>query len=303
MKKRIACVAVAPLLLGILAGTCLADPPEPCVNIPSLPCGSMPYLTGEQTWIPDPEEYDWTPNRLPAALISFRTGNYCNATSSGNYRGLQDWWYKYDDVAEYEGDMAAFTNLVARLNDAYDSGYRRIILNLPAGTVIGQDVSGSQWWGMPEWKRDAFTCLIIDWLVEKPDTQFEVYSAFPVNEPDSLCMESNAFTELTEDGACGSGGEFMYYPCSGSGNAWPPSAFVQSDVCNFHTNIQPWQYLGITRVWLDYAYQHAGQFIEFPYCPLYAPGSGMPHFLGAEAFPMDFTDPYETALIMEYAIH
>ncbi|MCC6426833.1 MAG: hypothetical protein IT435_08425 [Phycisphaerales bacterium] len=232
MKQRIACGVVAPSLLAVLAGTCLADPPDPCLT--------MPYLT-EGTWIPDPEEYDWLPNRLPAAVITFRTGNYCNETSSGNYRGLQEWWYTNDDDPEYEGDEADFADLVSRLDDAYDSGYRRIILNLPAGTVIGQDFSGSQWWGMPEWKRDEFTSLITAWLGSKPDTQFEVYSAFPINNPATLCMESNLHSEPTEDGACGAGGahEKMHYPCEGADTAWPPSAFVQSDVCNFHTNVEP----------------------------------------------------------------
>jgi hypothetical protein len=146
--------SIVVLMLAMLAGGATADPPvtSPCVAVASPLCQAMPYLSGSGSWIPS--TYQWKPNRLPAAVISFRTGNYCVSNGDSNYRGLQAWWYAHDDDPNYDGDgSAVFDNLRDRLNDAYISGYRRIILNLPAGTVKYQDFSGSQWWGMPQWKR------------------------------------------------------------------------------------------------------------------------------------------------------
>lgn len=150
--------------------------------------------------------------------------------------------------------------------------------------------------------------MITNWLSENPDTQFEIYSAFPVNNPNSLCMEWNPFTVLeVGTGACvndlGFAAGFKYYPCAYANAAYPPLASVQADVCNFYTNIKPWQDLGITRIWLDYSNHYWTEFEEFPYCPLYAPAVNEPHFLGAEAFPMNESDPNNIEIDMGRAVH
>ncbi|MCC6428042.1 MAG: hypothetical protein IT435_14630 [Phycisphaerales bacterium] len=306
----VAALTANPLVLG------RPEPPEPCISIPGISCGGMPYLTGEEKWAPDldeNEEYDWAPNRLPAAWMNLRPGNYCEATG-GNYRGLQSWWYEEDDNPGYEPpetwqESEAFDDLHFKLVEAYGHGFRRIILNLPAGMVRGQNMASSQWWSMPEWKRNLFTCLIADWLTEHPDTQFEIYSAFQVNDPASLCMKDNIHAvPTTMPGECvpppsTSPNGQMFYPCDSSDTAYSPSPFVQTDVCLFHTTNSPWQHLGITRVWLDWSHTHWTQFHQFPYCPLYAPGSQEHHFLGMEAFPMDFTDPDNPEIITNRAIH
>jgi hypothetical protein len=288
--------------IAALASTALAmDPPEapdPCTMIPSILCNEMPYLTNG-TWIPG--EYDWTPNRLPAAWINLRPGEYCFATG-GNYRGLQPWWYENDDDPEYDApgtweECEAFQDLEAKLLESYGYGFRRLILNLPAGMVGGaQNMASAQWRGMPQWKRNLFTCFISDWLAERPDTQFEVYSAFEVNDPSSLCMENNSYAaHVTVIGTCTTDPEDhdgkMFYPCYGADTAYAPSPQSQYDVCLFHTNHSPWQHLGFTRVWLDWSNHHWDEFEEFAYCPLYAPGSHEPHFLGCEAIPVTATDP------------
>ncbi len=197
-------------------------------------------------------------------------------------------------------------NLHDRLADAYDSGYRRIILNLPAGTVKGQDFASSRWWPMPQWKREGIACLILNWLGDHADTQFEVYAGFPIDDPNSLCMSaSNSYTVPTiEAGTCGnmSTEGYVYYPCAGVATAQSPSPFAQADVCDFHQNIQPWQYLGITRYWLDGSTAHWSDFVELPYCPLYKPSTGQPHFLGAEAFPMIFNSPDPDEIDLDRAV-
>lgn len=270
----------------------------------------MPYLTGEDTWIPN--EYDWLPNRLPAAWINLRPGNYCTATG-GNFRGLQPWWYESDDDPWYQAPATwdvceAFTDLYQKLDEAYGHGFRRFILNLPAGMVRAQNMASSQWWPMPEWKRNLFTCFIEEWLSNRPDTQFEVYGAFQVNDPASLCMTDNAYGAHTSvSGTCVSNLTIAdgqkYYPCLYSDTAFSPSAFDQSDVCLFHTTNYPWQQLNFTRVWMDWAHHNWSDFKEFPYCPLYAPGTDEPHFLGMEAFPMDHSDPDHPEIVMSRAEH
>ncbi|MCK6476835.1 MAG: hypothetical protein L6Q35_08395 [Phycisphaerales bacterium] len=303
MKRCITCSVVALLASITSLAYGQAEEGEEGCDIPAFECSNIPYLPPGQTWVPS--SYDWTPNRLPAAWINLRPGGsyYCSLTEGGNYRGLQDWWYDQDDDPEYDGaGTLVFTNLETRLTHAYNAGFRRIILNLPAGMVRNQNMASAQWWSMPQWKREGLACVIQNWLASKPDTQFEVYGAFQINDHGSLCMsDNNAYTEPTiQAGAgCVSEGDptegWMYYPCGGANIAYSPSAFVHSDVCEFHTNHQPWQYLGITRCWLDWSAPAANWsfFREFPYCPLYAPGSGH-HFLGAEAIPItdDGAPPY-----------
>ncbi len=159
---------------------------------------------------------------------------------------------------------------------------------------------------MPQWKRDGLACVILNWLGDHADTQFEVYAGFPIDDPESLCMGSNQYSVPSIDaGTCGnmSTEGYMYYPCAGAATAHSPSPFAQADVCDFHRNIDPWQYLGITRYWLDGSTAHWSDFVELPYCPLYAPGSGQPHFLGTEAIPMDFTDPDHPEIDLARALY
>ncbi|HRJ50735.1 MAG TPA: hypothetical protein PKU91_09385, partial [Phycisphaerales bacterium] len=49
--------------------------------------------------------------------------------------------------------------------------------------------------------------------------------------------------------------------------------------------IHPWQHLGITRYWLDWSNHLWDAYEEFPYSPLYRPGTDEHHFLGAESIP------------------
>ncbi len=293
MKHRILNVGIAVVASTAIVAVARVPRPEGCV-VQSIECtGIVPLETGH-TWIPT--DLSWTPNRLPAAMISFRTGLFCS--SNGNYRGLQNWWYDQDDGAFDDGvSLDPMDELRSRITDAYDSGYRRIILNLPAGTVRGQDFPSSQWWPIPQSKREELACLILNWRADHADTQFEVYAGFAINDPSSLCMSaSNAYTVPTiEAGTCGnlSTQGYMYYPCAGANTAHSPSPFVQADVCDFHRNIDPWQQLGITRYWLDGSAGYWSDFLELAYSPLYAPPSGYPHFLGAEAFPLDTSSPPE----------
>lgn len=288
MKHRIACVAIAALAFSApVAFARVPQPEEEGCEFTAIECNNISYLE-EGTWVPG--TMTWAPNRLPAAMISFRPGVYCSGTG-GNYTGVQGWWYDQDYGSYDDGDgKDPFQELSDRITDAYSSGYRRIILNLPAGSVRGQDFPASQWWPMPQAKREELACLILNWLEDHADTQFEVYAGFPINDPDSLCMSaSNNYSVPTiEAETCGTLPEhgYMYYPCAGSGTAHPPSPFVQADVCDFHRNIDPWQQLGITRYWLDGSTGEWSDFIELAYCPLYAPGAGQ-HYLGAEAFPQE----------------
>jgi hypothetical protein len=302
MKSAVLTSAIGALMFVIDCPLAFGDPVEGC-EIPEIEINDMPYLPIGESWIPGLMQ--WEPNRMPGAWINLRPGNYCSA-SGGNYRGLQPWWYDRDDDPTYNGENSlVFMNLENKLTEAYNDGYRRMILNLPAGMVgDNQNMASSQWWSMPQWKREGLACLIANWLASKPDTQFEIYGAFQNNNPYSLCMSHNGYSNFSIQNTSACGGDehpehgLMHYPCAGSPVAYNPIPYSQTHVYDFHRNLQPWQHIGVTRVWLDWANEHWSSFEEFPYCPLYAPMPGQTHFLGCEAIPAIYIEPAPYALDM-----
>ncbi|MCC6426198.1 MAG: hypothetical protein IT435_05200 [Phycisphaerales bacterium] len=198
MKHRVACVVITALAsFAAIASARIPQPEEEGCEITAIECTNIPYLQSG-TWVPG--DLLWKPNRLPAAVITFRTGGYCSGLG-GNYAAVQGWWYDQDYGTYDDGDSVdPFDALSIRITDAYDSGYRRIVLNLPAGSVRTENFPASQWWPMAQWKREELACLILNWLEDHSDTQFEVYAGFPINDPNSLCMsESNNHAVPTID--------------------------------------------------------------------------------------------------------
>jgi hypothetical protein len=267
-------------------------------------CATVQYLLPGQSW-KDPDD-QWQPNRLPAAMIQLTRFNWCRTQyDDANARGLQQWWCTSEENPTSQNTVAdAMGALEDRFMDAYTAGYRRIILQLPAGTVFNQAVASAQYWGMPQAKRQALCQFIAAQAASKPDLRIEIYSAFPnIPDPFSLCMQENPYPEITvvDDEICTYPEDpnygRVYYPCLGSPPAWTPSPFSQESVCDFHNTHKPWRNIGVKRVWLDESARSdlIDHFVEFAYNPNYRTPAEYdgPHFLGMESIPS--YDPPGTA--------
>ena len=99
-----------------------------------------------------------------------------------NKLGLHPPWAADDGVEWLEDTLSA----------GYDTGYRRIMLNLPAGHPQGQRLmSSSQWLTMPEPRREALLDMLPRWKRDHPGTEICAYMGFALSDPTSLWMPSS----------------------------------------------------------------------------------------------------------------
>ncbi len=228
-------------LLTLTACVAWGRPPcEPvgCTGIDVLPCG--PFSIG-----------NFTPNRDPVWVINLYGARYDKETPSG----IRPEWRDSDfdgEVAEVndpdpkwaEDEIPdAFNWLMREMDTGISRGYRRIVLFLPAGTLIEppgppdgeRPMSASQWWTMPQWKRDAFESVIAEWIDNHPDANVSVYAGYQVYDPCDLETLSAADV-VCDDGL--------------------PFGTDEIDACIVYNNVKPWLDIGIREYWFDASALH-----------------------------------------------
>lgn len=219
--------ATAALMLGALPGASVAwAQPEapPCLPVPCTSVQAGPYAP--------PSGWTFVPDRRPAVIIPL-----ANGSRALNERGLVHWWYDggtyQDDGVPYgigsNGVPDSIDELINRLDDLYDVGFRRIQLRMPAGNIDEESglLDSSQWWPMPEWKRVAFTTAVAAWIKDKrfqgDPVDLGVYAGYKVSDP-------------CEDGM---------------DNAYIPDYAEPLDACLMFQNIRPWMDIGVKEYWFD----------------------------------------------------
>lgn len=231
MKKVLAesrCHAgTAALMLGTLSivGVASAQPEAPpCLPVPCVSVDTGPYAP--------PIGWTFIPDRRPAVIIPL-----ANGSRDLNDRGLVNWWYDegtyQDDGVPYgiglNGIPDSIDELMDRLDDLYDLGFRRIQLRMPAGNFEEESglMDSSQWWPMPEWKRAGFTTTVATWIKDKrlkgDPVDISVYAGYQVSDPCEDGME----------------------------NAHIPDYADPLDACLMFQNIRPWMDIGIKEYWFD----------------------------------------------------
>jgi hypothetical protein len=225
---------------------CVAGPPQ-CVNlcrpdftVPYNPseCAAVsqiPYILDQQGQpVPDPNyvlpegstwvNCDFVPDRRPIAWLQlFEPGafkykavrNNPNDPNErlGNPRGLKAWWHieGQNDLPTYQPPDPVpkqFRELVELAEHLYQQGFRRFMLQLPAGAPFGrwnsdQNIFGgrnfsmNQWNAMPAWKQQEFAdanSAWLTWINEKYQNPnpihhpvIELYMAAPIG--DGICTQ------------------------------------------------------------------------------------------------------------------
>ncbi len=204
-----------PLGPGILPGQ------ELC---PSIRCASVavgPFAP--------PTGWSLKPDRRPGIIIHTWNGHPSNPIR------VNPAWYDNDvenpngppTDSDNDGVPDVFEWLLSQLDTAYDLGYRRMIMRLPAGSLAGGPMSSSQWWPMPQWKRRGFHTHVKAWLKEKAvagdPVALGVYAGYPINDPCELSMVG----------------------------AHAPDTTNADDMCVFYQNVKPWMDVGVAEYWLD----------------------------------------------------
>jgi hypothetical protein len=149
------------------------------------------------------------------------------------------------------GIVDGVDELLERYDEVYEDGWRRIITWLPAGTLGGL-MASSQWWTMPQEKRDSLTLALPAWLADHPDATVGIYAGFMIADPCLLCMQG-----CNGCGDCGGGGGGAPCEncpeCAGSPAAAVPSTTNAQDMCVVHQNLEPWIDAGLHEIWFDRA--------------------------------------------------
>ncbi|MFM9994251.1 MAG: hypothetical protein ACKVU4_00460 [Phycisphaerales bacterium] len=280
---------------------------------------NIPYRCGNCQWFPDPPNTTAWADRRPTAEIRLSNGNYVD-----NDRGLLDLWWDatfdgppitctdtlVDEWSAFDiesnwfslevsnGRPDQFDWLIAHLDHRYALGYRRIVLYAPAGVASCQFVPPSQWWPMAEWRRDWFeetgvqgqphTWGLAGWIDAHPDVQVGIYMGWAIENPCSLCMQTNIapFT-CTIQATCPGA---LMYPCFGAPAAHYPLTTNQTDMGKTWQNVAPWREVGVQRFWLDFAavsaHNGSTELLQFAYNPALFSDSIAPLIFGGEAFPL-----------------
>ncbi len=228
------------------------EEPEGC---PSMSCDGVsvgPFSP--------PTGWELEPDRRPLVMIVTWSGFF-----SDNPLGVHPDWYDADVEnpagppadSDTDGVPDVFEWLISQLDLAYSHGYRRMVMRLPAGSVQGQDMASSQWWTMPQWKRDGFGTHIKGWLDAKrlagDPVSLGVYAGYPINDPCDLSMVG----------------------------AHAPDPTDADDMCILYQNIKPWMKIGAKEYWFDASSGSWATMSTLQHSPDYA---GLIHF-GGEAVP------------------
>lgn len=257
---------------AMLGGSDCCDPPEACCPLVTEECCDLSGATG---WSCNQLSPDWcdeesvekcpmiesfTPDRRPITYVSFHYG-----VASETNPSLPDWWQDCGDDGNVEGISPlppgtpvppewedngipdAFDILRFQLERLYDKGWRRISLRMPAGILDSQIYSTSQWWTMPQWKRDGFETIIADWIEDKiklkDPVSLSIYAGFLITDPCTLCME-----------ACTSGCVDFEVNCGSAATAeLPPDPTDINDMCKLKQNVQPWIDVGFLEYHMDFS--------------------------------------------------
>ena len=188
-----------------------------------------------------PEAADFVPDRRPALRINL-FGGPCLTPPSGG----PSWWHDLND-ADGNGIVDSVDTLIGKLDSAYADGWLRMIIRLPAGSYIGP-MSASQWWPMPETKRQSLSAALSSWLASHADATIGLYSGYPVLDPCRLCMQTCAGCIDCDGG----GSDCNICPeCNGLPAAHWPQTTDGDDMCIVSQNIEPWISLGLYEIWLD----------------------------------------------------
>ncbi len=220
-----------------------------------LPCSPLPCTGVDVGPYAPPSGWRFKPDRRPVAVITLANGNY-----SGNDLGLVGWWYtegaNQDDGNPYgfAGNLVpdAFDELMYRMDELYDLGFRRIQLRMPAGNLSeDQDYADSaQWWHMPEWKKTGFQNVLKPWIAAKKAADdpvtVSIYAGYKLNDP---CLP-------------------------GMDGSYLPKFDVAADACGAYQNIQPWIDIGAEEYWFDNSSPHWRDMKDLQHSSDYSQGAG-----------------------------
>ncbi len=125
--------------------------------------------------------YRFTPDRRPVAVVSPYNGSY----SPTNPFGFVSWFRDPDTAGE---------ELVQRMQEAWDAGFRRIVFNRPGGTIQNNDiVQMSQYHYLEHGHRIAYLIHARDWINQKrqidPTLEVGVFVGIRHNSPCTPCLE------------------------------------------------------------------------------------------------------------------
>ncbi len=255
MLTRITATFVVAALAVLLAGRLEAPPiggakpqngPPPVVLQAGEFCAPLDCAAVSVAAPPGfdyPDAANFVPDRRPVLRINL-FGGPCLTPPSGG----PSWWHDLND-ADGNGLVDAVDTLIATLDDAYLDGWRRMMIRLPAGSYTGQ-MSSSQWWPMPDAKRQSLAAALPAWLAIHAGATLGVYSGYPILDPCRICMQTC--------GGCldcdGGGSDCNICPeCSGLPAAHWPQSTNSEDMCIVSQNLEPWIALGLYEVWFDAA--------------------------------------------------
>lgn len=282
------------------------DPTSSCTGLYSIPF-QAPLGPGD-SWRVNGEicQNGLIIDRCPAVFIPFFDPGGQWHGSFSNPRDLNSWWADVgtaDDLphdnltytgewqnpipftAGSNGTPDQFEQLEWRLDQAYGAGFRRIVLNLPAGVAFGMELqdgattyydgmnqSINQWWAMPAWKRTEFNKIssrLKAWKTTHSSANIEIYVGFGLS--DSACSviaSPNSFSgtqpanTLVDIKVCNSAGncefrsvERWVTPASGANLARDFDPHIGSHVNYVLKALLPWTTtsLKIKMFWMDSA--------------------------------------------------
>lgn len=127
----------------------------------------------------EPVPFPEFPDRRPVMKIPLSDGN--------PPIGMSTAWYEFDDISGYPQNMIfAEYVLRQRIEAEYADGWRRFILNLPAGFLANQAMSGNQWTALTAARKAMLTRVILSYVTPPapgqtsptylPGARFGIYS-------------------------------------------------------------------------------------------------------------------------------
>jgi len=235
-SPRVGAIVVRALPVVLLA--CASAKAQNC---PPLPDASDVFVFEDlanpsKSYSIDPG-LEFTPDRRPVAVVAPYNGSYSDTNPMG--------WVGWFRDAETSGP-----ELVQRLDDAWDAGFRRICLNRPGGILRDNDmVQMSMFFYLEQARRQAYTVHMRNWIEQKrqidPDLEVGLFIGSRHNSPCTPCLEPTGVLSPTED--CTDDPHYM------SGWQGRLDAATRQSAEWTYQNTSPFLNNGVDALWFDSA--------------------------------------------------
>lgn len=242
----------ANLIAGITCAAMIAGraAAQPCPNL--YDCDTLGPDSGFTLGGSPGGRGEFIPDRRPVFWLNLYCGDDCRACDPvPNPKGHNPYWAEAD-----------WRTLERRLNELFDAGFRRIVLQRPGGSLPGEwKVNQSQYHHLTDAQKSVIQNELAHWIACKrtgcdggapaPDLQMGVFIGSFQWEPCSPCLTAQGGVD--DKGTDNPNDDVTWWDCPPEAEMSFMDPYDPDSLADIYSNVAPWAEAGFDAIWFDNA--------------------------------------------------